>query len=206
MTRYVRGAIALTALIAVIIQYTTFLPASELGFAGATIRYFSYFTIWTNVLIALGWGAQALLPQSRLGQFFARDDVRTAAASYIVLVGLTYHALLAAQYNPEGLQLFADVLLHTVVPLAVFAEWLLGSGQRDVRFVQAARWQIYPVVYTAYTLIKGAVTGFYPYPFLDVGALGYGGVAIQLTGLIVFFSLTSLAMVGIGKLHSRISR
>lgn len=206
MMRYARGAIALAALVAVGIQYVTFLSASELGFAGSTIRYFSYFTIWTNVMIAIGWGAQALLPQSRLGQLFGRDDVRTAATSYIVLVGLTYHALLAAQYNPEGLQLFADILLHTIVPLAVFVEWLFGAAQRGARFVQVVRWQIYPVVYTAYTLIKGAFTGFYPYPFLDVSALGYGGVTIQLAGLIVFFTLTSLAMVAIGKLQRRMSR
>jgi hypothetical protein len=206
MMRYARGAIALIALIAVVIQYVTFLSSSELGFAGSTIRYFSYFTIWTNVLIAIGWGSQACWPQSRLGQLFARDDVRTAATSYIVLVGITYHALLAAQYNPQGLQLFADVLLHTVIPVAVFVEWLAGSGERGTRFTQVPRWQIYPVVYTAYTLIKGAITGFYPYPFLDVGTLGYGGVAIQLAGLIVFFTLTSLALVAIGKMRSRISR
>lgn len=206
MMRYARGAIALTALVAVGIQYVTFLSASELGLAGSTIRYFSYFTIWTNLMIAIGWGTQAGLPQSRLGQLFGRDDVRTAATSYIVLVGITYHALLAAQYNPEGLQLFADILLHTVVPLAVFAEWLFGSGKRDARFAQVPGWQVYPVIYTAYTLIKGAITDFYPYPFLDVATLGYGGVAIQLAGLIVFFTLTSLALVAIGKLQGRLLR
>lgn len=206
MTRLVRGAIALTALIAVVVQYTTFMAGSEIGVFGTSVRYFSYFTILTNSLVALGWGANAFAPASALGRLFDKDSIRTAVAGYIVLVGVVYHLLLAAIHHPEGVQWYANQLLHTIVPAAVFLEWLFLSGPRNSRYVQAFAWQFYPSAYVAYTLIKGAITGFYPYPFLDVTALGYGGVAMQLVGLIIAFTLTSLIFVGIGKLQARLMR
>lgn len=206
MTGWVRGGIALTALAAVLIQYTTFISGTGDGVAIATLRYFSYFTITTNCLVAVGWGAAAFAPQSALGQFFLKDTIRTAVTSYIVLVGVIYHALLASIHDPQGIEWYANHLLHTIVPLAVFLEWLLLSGERTTGFGHIISWQVYPVVYTAYTLIKGSITGFYPYPFLDVNALGYGGVAIQLVGLILTFVIASAIFVGIGKLQVRLMR
>jgi hypothetical protein len=195
MSRAIRAAIAATALLAVIVQYTTFLADSDIGVFGTTIRYFSYFTILTNSLVAIGWGAQAFAPASGPGRWFGRDSIRTAVTGYIVLVGVVYHLLLAAIHHPEGVQWYANQLLHTVVPVAVFLEWLFGSAERNTRFLQAFAWQLYPMAYVAYTLIKGAVTGFYPYPFMDVNQLGYVGVAQQQVGLFIAFTLTSLAFV-----------
>ena len=206
MSRAIRAAIAFTALAAVIIQYFTFIAGAEIGLIGASIRYFSYFTVLTNTLVAFGWGMNALRPDSVPGRWFARDDVRTAVTSYIVLVGVVYHLLLAADHDPQGLQWFANLLLHYVVPAAVFLEWLLGSPDRTARFSQAFVWQIYPFAYTAYSLIKGAFTGFYPYPFLDVNTLGYSGVAYQLAGMIVAFTITSLAFIAIGRMQARLAR
>jgi len=206
MTRLIRGGIAITALVAVLIQYATFISGTSEGVALATLRYFSYFTITTNCLVAVGWGAAAFAPQTALGQFFSKDTIRTAVTSYIVLVGVIYHVLLAAIHDPQGISWYANHLLHTLVPLAVFLEWLFLSGERTIRFGHIISWQVYPVVYTAYTLVKGAITGFYPYPFLDVNELGYSGVSIQLVGLIITFMVTCAIFVAIGKLQVRLMR
>lgn len=206
MIRVTRGVIAFTALAAVLIQYATFMGGTDDGLAIATLRYFSYFTIMTNCLVAVGWGAAAVLPQTALGQFFQKDSIRTAVTGYIVLVGVIYHVLLASIHDPQGLEWYANHLLHTIVPLAVFLEWFFLSGARSARFTQVIAWQVYPVVYTAYTLIKGSITGFYPYPFLDVNALGYSGVAVQLVGLILTFVLTGIVFVAIGTLQARLMR
>lgn len=206
MTALMRGGIAFTALAAVLIQYATFMAATDLDPLGGTIRYFSYFTITTNCLVAFSWGVQAFAPSSRVGVFFSRDSVRTAIAGYIVLVGTVYHLLLSAIHNPDGIEWFANHLLHTIVPAAVFLEWLLNSGDRSARYAQAIAWQVYPVIYTIYTLIKGAVTGFYPYPFLDVNVLQYSGVAINFVGLSIGFVLSSLLFVAIGRLQVQLAR
>ena len=206
MTQLIRGGIALTAVVAVLIQYWTYISGASDGMAIGTLRYFSYFTITTNCLVVVGWGAAAFAPQTALGRFFLKDTIRTAVTSYIVLVGVIYHVLLAAIHDPQGISWYANHLLHTIVPLAVFLEWLFLSGDRSIRFGHIISWQVYPIVYTAYTLIKGAMTGFYPYPFLDVNALGYSGVSIQLIGLIITFMVPSAIFVGIGKLQVRLMR
>jgi hypothetical protein len=67
------------------------------------------------------------------------------------------------------------------------------------------RWIIYPIVYLFVVLIRGAFSGFYPYPFIDVREDGYINVLLYGVGLITAFLLLSLLFVAIGKLMSRTS-
>jgi hypothetical protein len=60
-------------------------------------------------------------------------------------------------------------------------------------------WLIYPVLYVAFILFRGAFSGFYPYPFSDVSRLGYPHVLLNCTKTILAFFLVSLLLVGIGK-------
>ncbi|MDT7805772.1 MAG: hypothetical protein QOI78_9205, partial [Actinomycetota bacterium] len=48
---------------------------------------------------------------------------------------------------------------------------------------------IYPAAWLAFTLPRGAITGFYPYPFVDAGALGYGRVTLTCVAIGVFFTV-----------------
>jgi hypothetical protein len=50
------------------------------------------------------------------------------------------------------------------------------------------------------------VSGYYPYPFIDVNQLGYPGVLLNGLGLIIAFLVLSSLFVGIGKLISRNNR
>jgi hypothetical protein len=61
-------------------------------------------------------------------------------------------------------------------------------------------WLIYPVGYAAYSLLHGAVTGFYPYPFLDVTQLGYERVLLNMGVLTAAFAVLGLILVGIDRL------
>ena len=68
-----------------------------------TINFFSYFTILTNILAALAMTLPVIAPDSSAGAYFARPSVRTALATYIIVVGITYHLILRHEWNPEGL-------------------------------------------------------------------------------------------------------
>lgn len=48
---------------------------------------------------------------------------------------------------------------------------------------------MYPGCYFVYALIRGHLLGTYPYPFIDVTALGYGAVLLNALGLLVAFVL-----------------
>ena len=61
----------------------------------------------------------------------------------------------------------------------------------------------FPVAWLVYTLVRGAVTGFYPYPFLDVDERGYAAVAVACVAIAVLFvALAALAW----KVDGRLSR
>ena len=75
----------------------------------AAIRMLSFFTILTNILVALAMTLPWLAPESKLGVFFSRPSVRTAITCYIIVVSAVYYAILRKLWNPEGL---ADTIEH----------------------------------------------------------------------------------------------
>jgi len=89
------------------------------------IRYFSYFTILTNLLVAICCTALLTNRNSKIKSFFSRQNTLTAVAVYITVVGLVYNSILRFLWNPQGLQWIVDELLHSVIPLLFIAFWLL---------------------------------------------------------------------------------
>jgi hypothetical protein len=51
------------------------------------------------------------------------------------------------------------------------------------------------LAYVAWVLIRGPIAGEYPYPTLDVNALGYSQVATNLAILLVAFVILSALMI-----------
>jgi hypothetical protein len=77
--------------------------------------------------------------------------------------------------------------LHTVVPIMAVADWLT-YGPRPVTSPTVARLAVlFPVAYLAFTLIRGEPVGFYAYPFVDVGRLGYGRVLVNCVWVAVLY-------------------
>jgi hypothetical protein len=177
------------------------IPISEV-----VIRFFSYFTILTNILVALCFTNLLLKPKSKLGEFFSQPSVLTAVTSYITFVGIAYNLLLRHLWNPEGLQLIVDELLHIIIPLLSILYWLIFVPKAGLQWKSILPWMIYPVIYLVYVLTRGALSGFYPYPFIDVNGLGYFKVILNDGGLIIAFLLLSLLFVAIGKLMSKTFR
>ena len=109
----------------------------------------------------------------------------------IVLVGIGYHLLLRHVWNPQGAQWLADVLLHYAVPAAALAWWLAFPPRAGIAPRAPLRWLAWPIGYAGYALARGALTGFYPYPFIDVPALGLPRVLANMAGLCAVFLATA---------------
>jgi hypothetical protein len=92
---------------------------------------------------------------------------------------------------------WANAVVHYVMPVVIVLDWLIDPPCAQITRRKASSWLIFPVVYFGYTLIRGAITGWYPYPFLDVAAKGYGRVLADgagiLIGMIAVGSATLLA-------------
>lgn len=174
-------------------------PADEL-----IIRYFSYFTILTNILVALCF-TSILLGQVR-GSFFTKPDTLTATAVYITVVALIYNLILRFTWEPKGLQLIVDELLHLIVPILFVVYWFLFVPKDSLKWTGTFSWLIYPFIYLMFILFRGAASGFYPYPFVDVAKYGYGTVFVNcFYVLLVFLGLSFLSVWIGGRFKKRTS-
>lgn len=174
-------------------------PANGLTPLQAVGRFFLFFTILSNLLVAISCTIQFLKPQSVAAIFFAKSGTQTAICLYIVVVGLIYNIILRALWKPEGLQLIADNLLHIIVPAAFFSFWLLQVKSEGLNWKQIPRWLIYPAVYLCYALLRGNLEGVYPYPFINPQLNGWQQVGINSVGMLLLFVLLGAVLIAIKK-------
>lgn len=166
------------------------------------IIFISFFTILTNIFVCLvlSYSSTTSKPTSRLAKFFSDPLVASGVAVSIAMVGIIYHLLLRKIWNPQGLQLIADMSLHYLMPILFIIYWALFVSKTGLRWVNAIIWCIYPIAYLVYSLVRGKITGSYPYPFIDVGTIGYQQALINSAGLLVCFILLGLVFIIAGKL------
>jgi hypothetical protein len=95
-------------------------------------------------------------------------------------------ALLLSNTNVDTALAWVNTVVHTLMPLAVMADWLLDPPRSRITFRDGLVWLVYPLAWTAYTLVRGPIAGWYPYPFLDPANGGYGTVALYVVAILVF--------------------
>jgi hypothetical protein len=195
-------ALALVGLFGLVLQYYLLLEATkDLSLSRSTLRFFSYFTIQANILVVLMLMGFALRP--KIEEWAVHPFERSAIASYIVVVALVYVTTLRELWSPQGAQRLADVLLHYVMPLAYLAFWLVVMRKAGLRWYDPLLWLIYPVFYLGFVLVHGRFTGFFPYPFIDVGKLGYGTMMLNAIGIAAAFLASGYVILVVSRLLAR---
>lgn len=171
---------ALAALIGwagLILQF--WLVVEAMGLAAGTWRLLAFFTILTNIGVALVATAVAAGSSGVL----ARPVAKYVAATSIAVVGLVYSLWLRSTWEPEGLQKLADIALHDVVPVLFLGSWLAGLHEqlkwRDVGLAIMP-----PLLYSLYALARGAVDGFYAYWFLNPATQAPAEMAVSFATLL----------------------
>ena len=162
--------------------------------------YFAFFTILTNLLAAFALAAAAWRGSATA---LSSPNTVTGIAASIVLVGIAYNLLLRNVWNPQGLQLLADVTLHDITPVLFVGWWWLVAAEHPLRYAEIFRWAWYPVVYFVYAMLRGAVSGFYPYPFIDVPTLGVVQVIVNALAILAGFFAIAALLVAIARLRTR---
>jgi hypothetical protein len=97
---------------------------------------------------------------TRWVQFFTHPKVKTAIAVYIFITGLVYFFLLRNLWDPKGLQLLADVVLHYVMPVLFGIEWLFLTAKGHLRWQDTLRWLVFPIAFAIWALLGGQCLGF----------------------------------------------
>lgn len=157
---------------------------------GRLVRVLSFFTIQSNLLSGIV-SAQLALRPDRDGPGWRA--LRLAALFGITVTGIVYSTVLATIHQPRaGAETFVNTLVHYVVPVLVVLGWLvLGPRPRvDRRTVGLSL--LFPAGWLVYTLLRGAVWDWYPYPFLDVASHGYARVLLNAVAVTLVFGLVAL--------------
>ena len=156
------------------------------------VRFCSYLTIWFNVMVAVSCGTLALDPlrDGRVWRALRLDAIVIAAVG-----GIVHWWLLRPLLDLHGLDYMADKLLHVAVPLMAVAGWLAFGPRDRVDRADLLAFLAIPVVWLTYTLIRGAIVGWYPYPFIDVGQHGYavvGAICMAISALMMAFAIGAM--------------
>lgn len=160
--------------IAVLIERHRFFPA----------HFFSFFTIESNILFTLTLILSAFAVASGKGNRF--DFWRGATSVYILVVGLGFSMLLSSLPNVEFTAVpWDNVVLHYITPAVAVVDLILDRLSIPLSFKKGSLWLIFPAAYLAYSLIRGALIGWYPYPFLDPRTKGYAAILGTTTAMII---------------------
>ncbi|MER9581329.1 Pr6Pr family membrane protein [Mesorhizobium sp. M0276] len=198
MGRFLQMTGLAIGLAGLVLQFCISIPASmEAGrsLLGSIVFVFSFFTILTNIGAVLVYtsllspAGYAWLPA------FAGTRIRAGVAVSIALVFIIYAAVLAQLWQPQGLFLLCDVLLHYVTPLLFVLWWLTSGADGRTRWSDISWWVLYPVAYLIYALMRAPFAGEVPYPFLDVARNGPASVAISaaaITGLFLVLCVVAV--------------
>jgi len=161
------------------------------------INIISYFTILCNSLIAINLSLSAFFPKTKLGIFFSSLSVKTAVALYILIVFVVYNTVLRGIWKPAGWQLFLDNMLHVLIPILYILYWLFFVTKGKLNWKNVFYWLLFPLVYLIYSLIRGLIVNWYPYPFLNASILSYGQVIINIIVMLFVFLISGFVLVAI---------
>jgi hypothetical protein len=180
------GAIALAVLLALAMQIWIAVdvpahpPGHAVGMLAGTalpwriVRTFSFFTVQSNVVSGVvSW---------QLARRPAHDGARWRIARLdalfgIAVTGIVYSTVLAKIHEPHGgLQIASNTIVHYVVPILMVLGWLMFGPRPRITRTVVLRSVVWPVAWFAYTLVAGAISHWYPYPFADAATHGYGPV------------------------------
>lgn len=156
------------------------------------VRFFSYFTVQSNLLVLAATTLLALNPV-RDGRVFRL--VRLTALYGIAVTFVIYLTLLLPILDLHGASFWTDKLLHVASPLLALIGWFLFGPRPRIDLATVGWSLVWPALYVTYTLVHGLDSWrWYPYPFVDVNALGYLQVVINGLGILVLLVLLALGL------------
>jgi hypothetical protein len=165
-------------------------------------NYFSFFTIQSNAIGVVVLAMAAIVRRSE--RTASVDAVRGAATLYLAITGVVFALLLSGlQENLDTHTPWMDFVVHKLMPIALVADWLIDPPRHRLSWRVGIVWLSYPAAWFAYTLIRGADVGWYPYPFVDVAEHGYGRVLLNALLLLAGFTATAFGFVALGNRRAR---
>lgn len=195
MLAVMRWSVAFLTALALMVQLVFLAAWHQLD----VVNYFSYYTNLSNVLacIVLTFSGFYIIRRRKSSLF--DDMIRASMTLYMIITGIVYIVLLR-DVELGLLMPWVNIVLHIITPLAVILDWIYQPPRTKFSLRQIGFWLIFPAAYLTYTLVRGSVVHWYPYPFLNpAGEQGYVGVAVYCIGILAVFIATALLLVFLGR-------
>jgi hypothetical protein len=165
-------------------------------------RFFAFFTIQSNLI---GVAAFAWLLAARDGhRSRGLELLRAGAAVYLTITFFVVIALLS-DVDVQLDLVWVDVVLHKIFPVIVVADWVLDPPQHRLGPRDIVTLLIFPLIWTVLTMIRGAIDGWYPYPFLDPANGGYGQVLVVSAVILVAFIAVTWLILELGNRRAAVT-
>jgi hypothetical protein len=195
--------VIVVGLFGIVLQFILMLQTRQVALPESIVRFFSFFTILSNIMVVIFFIGQLLPENRKLKAFVIKHEVATAVSMYIITVGVVYQTILRQPIPLQGWPRVADDILHLYIPLLMLLYWIVFIADKKIAATTIPYWLIYPIAYLVYTLIRGHFVHFYPYPFVNVTALGYGKVLLNSALLVIFFLGLSYLLAAIANWRNK---
>lgn len=143
----------------------------------------SYFTIWSNVVVAV---TMTLLARRRVRESAVLRTLRLDSVLMITITAIVYAVLLAPITEVVGWSRLTDPILHQVTPIVTVLVWLVFGPRGWITWRTVLAAMVIPVAWIVWIMVRGGITGTYPYGFVNVAEHGVGPVAGTLAGILGF--------------------
>jgi len=191
---------------AILAQFVLMIQNRLVDIPETIILYFSFFTILTNILVALFFTVTAFQVKKFPYKLLSTSGAITAVTAFILIVGLVYQIALRSIWEPTGLQFIVDELLHTIIPLFMLIYWFFNVTKDDLQLRTVFKWLVYPVTYIIFIIVRGYLSGYYPYPFLNIKEIGFEKTMMNITIIIALAITIFVVLSSIGNYIVKIQR
>lgn len=164
------------------------------GAAGRVVDSLSYFTIWSNIVVALSVTSLALDPAR---DTLLRRVLRLDGLLMITVTAVVYQLLLAPSMDIVGWSRLTDPIVHVITPVLTLLVWLVVGPRGWITWRLVPLALLIPLAWIVWMLGRGAVIDAYPYGFTNVTELGYGSVLVTLALVLVFALVVTLLLCGL---------
>lgn len=156
----------------------------------------NYFTTLSNIFCVIYFAVDLVYiirNHSRTGKTTWSPRIKGIAMMSITVTMLVYHFMLAGAFSMGGSMRLSLVITHYIIPGMTILDWLLFDKKGQMKKTSPLLWATAPLAYFLYAVIAAQLGGGighnsrYPYPFMDVDALGWGKVLSTVLILGVFF-------------------
>ena len=181
LTRLLFGLIGLAAIIIQLVQNIQ--QGLNIG------NFFSFFTIESNMLavaLLLSIGIYGLLGKQEGKQI---AFLRGAVTLYMTMTGVIYVLLLVN--TPQMTIPWINTVWHYGMPIVILTDWLIFPPKQRISFTQALLWLMFPLAYMMYSIIRGTLTQWYPYSFIDPIVNGWPQVLV--TNIVIGIGVIALS-------------